>query len=231
MEKEEIIQICINIISEKVHGKEFYDKDMFIKLVDRVDAIVNGLNLLTGSDSEKIFKINEFLKNNVKVRKSYFDAFREEIPEIPQDELIYRTAFGALVLGEAMCAGYTEAARILLELSGLKTQTLLSKLPGKNKHLLHYVTAIKYDRGSGRDYYIMDPEREKSCEEKGFDFKRYLMEMIYIKPETYFFEHEVGKNGVGPNADEYLLKIKPHHVLSKNKVDELFKEKEDLLCI
>lgn len=158
------------------------------------------------------------------MRKSYFDAFREEIPEIPRSELMYRTAYGALVLGEAMCAGYTEAARMLLEVSGLETKTLLSKLPGKNKYLLHYVTAIKYDRGAGRDYYIMDPEREFSCEEKGYDFRRYLMEMTYIVPEQYFYENKVGKNGVGPCANEYLERIKPRFVLSKNNVDELFQK-------
>lgn len=229
MNKQKIADISSKIIEEKVHGIEFYDENMFRNLIDRVSTIMDGLDLLNGNDTEKIFKVNEFLKNNVKVRKSYFDAFREEIPEIPESELIYRTAYGALVLGEAMCAGYTEAARILLETSGLETQTLLSKLPGKNKFLLHYVTAIKYDRGSGRDYYIMDPEREKSCEEKGFNFRRYLMEMTYIKPEEYFFEHKVGKNGVGPSAEEYLTKINPQHVLSKNNIDELFNKKDELL--
>lgn len=122
-----------------------------------------------------------------------------------------------------MC-GYTEASRILLETAGLETKTLLSKLPGRNKFLLHYVTAIKYDRGSGRDYYIMDPERERSCEEKGYDFKRYLMEMTFIKPEEYFYQHKIGSNGVGPRADEYLERIKPEHVLSKNNVDRLFSD-------
>lgn len=65
--------------------------------------------------------------------------------------------------------------------------------------------------------------------EKGFDFRRYLMEMTYIKPEEYFFEHKVGKNGVGPSAEEYLTKINPQHVLSKNNVDELFNKKDELL--
>lgn len=220
-------KIAFNIISSKEHGIEFYNKKMFIYLMDKVESIIQSLNLNNKTDYEKINKINEYLKHHVKVRKTYFDAFREEIPEIPKSELIYRTAFGALVLGEAMCAGFTEAARILLEISGLQTKTLLSKLPGKNKYLLHYVTAIKYDRGSGRDYYIMDPEREYSCEQKGYDFRRYLMEMTYILPEEYFYEHKVGKNGVGPCADEYLEKINPKHVLSKNKVDELFSCEKD----
>lgn len=222
MKREDIKQIAYTIISSKEHGTEFYTNEMFNSLIDKICIIVKELNLNSGTDYEKISKVNEYLKSNVTVRKSYFDAFREEIPEIPKEELIYRTSYGALVMGEAMCAGFTESARILLEISGLKTKTLLSKLPGKNKYLLHYVTAIKYDRGSGRDFYIMDPEREHSCEQKGYDFRRYLMEMTYILPEQYFFENKVGKNGVGPCADEYLANIKPKHVLSKNNVDELF---------
>lgn len=121
-----------------------------------------------------------------------------------------------------MCAGFTEACRILLECCGLETQTLLSKLPGANKHLLHYVTAIKYQANSNRQYYIMDPERERSCEEKGFDFKRYLMEMTYIQPEKFFFDNKIGTTGVGPRANAYIEKFNPPHVLSKNNVDQLF---------
>lgn len=215
-----------NIICDKAHGKEFYTKELFEELTKKLDVIYDYLDLNNGSDESKIDRINKYLMNNVKVRKEYFEAFQESIPQIPDSELIYRTGYAALIRGEAMCAGFTEAARMLLELSGLETKTLLSKLPGKNKYLLHYVTAIKYDRGSGRDYYIMDPEREKSCNDKGFDFRRYLMNMEYILPNEYFYENKVGINGVGPQAIEYLQNHSPRHVTSKNNVDELFDEKK-----
>ncbi len=220
-------KIIYDIICEDVHGKEFYTNEMFEKLLSKVEEIYTSLDLDTNlSDQEKIDRVDNYFVNNVQVRKDYFMAFNEMIPEIPESELKYRTAYGALVENQAMCAGFTEASRMLLELSGLKTKTLLSKLPGHNKQLLHYVTAIKYDRGSGRDYYIMDPERERSCMEKGFDFRRYLMEMTYILPEENFFKNKVGQSGVGPKADDYLQQVKPRHVISKNKVDELFSEGE-----
>jgi len=222
MDKFEQRKIINNIISEEVHGSEFYNQEYFKELCYKVEKLVKELDLSNGDDASKITRVNQYLIKNVKVRKEYFEAFLENIPEIPQDELIYRTAYAALIRKEAMCAGFTEAARILLEIAGLKTKTLLSKLPGKNKHLLHYVTAIKYDRGSGRDYYIMDPERERSCTEKGFDFRRYLMEMTYIKPDENFYANKIGKNGVGIRAGDYLEKFKPQHVLSKNEVDKLF---------
>lgn len=222
MDKKRQREIISSIISEEVHGAEFYNQKQFEEVCNKVEEIVKELDLENGSDASKIDRVNQYLIKNVQVRKQYFEAFLENIPEIPEDELIYRTGYAALVRGEAMCAGFTEAARMLLEVSGLKTKTLLSKLPGKNKHLLHYVTAIKYDRGSGRDYYIMDPERERSCTEKGFDFRRYLMEMTYIKPDENFYANKVGKNGVGQRASEYLEMHNPQHVLSKNEVDKLF---------
>lgn len=96
MDKKQISDISLKIIQCKEHGKEFYDKVKYIELIDKVSEIIDKLDLLNGDDYEKITKVNEFLKKNVSVRKSYFDAFREEIPEIPQDELVYRTAYGAL---------------------------------------------------------------------------------------------------------------------------------------
>ena len=221
-------ELMYKIISEQVHGRELYNENMFNELMDKDDEIVEELDLLQGDEASKIEKVNKFFIDNVKVRNQYFEAFREVIPEIPKSKLVYRTAYGALVKGEAMCAGFTEAARILLEIGGLETQTLLSKLPGHNKFLLHYVTAIKYDRGSGRDYYIMDPERERSCIEKGYDFREYLMQMTYIKPEEYFYQNKVGKNGVGPRADDYLAMNVAQSVVSKNQVDKLFNHNKQL---
>ena len=128
-----------------------------------------------------------------------------------------------------MCAGITEASRILLECCGVKTKTVLSKLPGRNKQLLHYVTIVEYDNGSGRKYYVMDPDREKSCTKKGYDFKRYLMEMTYILPEEYFYENKVGPNGVGPRASDYLEDIKPKTALGKNEVGKLFEDQKEFI--
>ena len=217
------IEKVYNIINEPVHGREFYTHEMFGELITKVNEIYEELNLTSGSDKEKIDKINSYIMRNVEIRREYFDAFDERIPEFPKSEEVYRTAYAALVKGETMCAGYAEASRILLELAGLETQTLLSKLPGKNKQLLHYVTAIKYDCGSGRDYYIMDPERQKSCEKKGYDFRHYLLNMTFIKPNEDFYNNKIGTTGVGEKADDYIENSKPMKVVGKNKVDILFK--------
>jgi hypothetical protein len=224
MPNEKQKNIILKIINDRSHGIEFYTQKMLYELTIKAVQIYEELNLYEGDDRSKIESVNNFLINNASVRKEYFEAFRESIPEIPNEELIFRTAYAVLIKGQGMCAGYTEASRILLEMAGLKTQTLLSKLPGKNKFLLHYVTAIRYNMGSGREYYIMDPEREKSCKEKGFDFRKYLMDMIFIKPNEYFFENKIGKNGVGPRADDFIKIGQPQYVLSKNNVDKLFSQ-------
>ncbi len=216
------IDRVLSVVNDPAHGKEFYNEEMFTELLYKIEEILNGLDISDWTSEEDIIRlINTYLKENVSIRSEYFIAQREVIQEFPTDELQYRTAYAALCKGQAMCAGYAEAARVLLEAGGFKTHTLLSKLPGKNKKLLHYVTAVEYNK-YGRKYFIFDPEREASCDKKGYDFRDYLLNMTYIKPEKYFYENKVGKTGLGPEADSYIKNIKPATVVGKNEVGKLF---------
>lgn len=192
-----------------------YNEEMYTELANTVSNIINAYHLDNVNIPEeiKILIINDYIKNNVKIRRSYFDAFEERIPEIPNEELIYRTAYGALIKGEAMCAGYTEAIRILCETVGIKTHTLLSKLPGNNKHLLHYVAIATIDDKS----FILDPEREASCEKKGYNFHQYQMSMDYLTPTGAFFDNKIGKNGVGIDVFDYI-----QNSIYKNNKSSLF---------
>lgn len=192
-----------------------YNEKMYTELANTVSNIINAYHLDNANIPEeiKILIINDYIKNNVKIRRSYFDAFEERIPEIPNGELIYRTAYGALIKGEAMCAGYTESIRILCEAVGIKTHTLLSKLPGKNKHLLHYVAIATTNDKS----FILDPERETSCEKKGYDFHQYQMSMDYLTPTGAFFDNKIGKNGVGIDVFDYI-----QNSIYKNNKSSLF---------
>lgn len=207
-----IINIIDKVIYDPAHAittnesdskNLLYNEETYKKLAIKVSEIVSNYQLDNKIIPEeiRIFIINSYIKNNVSIRRSYFDAFEGRLPEIAKDELIYRTAYGALVKGEAMCAGYTEACRILCEASGIKTNTLLSKLPGNNKHLLHYVTVATTSDGKS---IILDPEREVSCEKKGYNFKQYQNAMEYLTPTGLFFENKVGKNGVGPDVFDYI---------------------------
>ena len=211
-----------SVINDPAHGKEFYNEEMFTDLLYKIDEILKTLEIdETTPEDDVIIEVNNYLKQNVKIRNEYFIAQREVISEFPEDELQYRTAYAALCKGEAMCAGYAEASRVLLECCDFNTHTLLSKLPGKGKVLLHYVTAVEYDIGSGRKYFVFDPERESSCDRKGYDFRQYLLNMTYIKPEEYFYKNKVGKTGLGPNADYYIANFNPARVKGKNEVGKL----------
>lgn len=207
--KERIVNSIKKVIYDPAHAIEsdsskntMYNDKKCEELANKVLNIIKNYHLDKNIPEDvKIMIINDYIKNNVKIRKTYFDAFEERIPEIPKDELVYRTAYGALIKGEAMCAGYTESCRILCESVGIKTNTLLSKLPGKNKHLLHYVTLATPSNGK---CVILDPEREASCEKKGYDFHKYQESMDFLTPTNSFFDDKVGKNGVGKDVYDFI---------------------------
>lgn len=216
------------VIKDPAHGDEFYTVEMHTELLYKITEILDELDINEDvSEEEIIIAVNDYLKKNVTIRNEYFITQREVLAEFPVEELEYRTAYAALCKGQAMCAGYAEAARVLLESCGFRTHTLLSKLPGKGKQLLHYVTAVEYN-AHGRKYFVFDPEREASCDRKGYDFREYLLRMTYIKPEEYFYSHKVGKNGLGPNADYYISTINPKRVVGKNEVGKLFEDQGQL---
>lgn len=209
---QKTIEAINNVIYDPAHAipdegagtkNKLYTEETYWALVNKVSVMARKyhLGLEDIPDNIKLIIINDIVKTNVKVRHSYFDAFEERIPVISEDELPYRTAYGALVKGEAMCAGYAEACRIFCELSGIKSHTILSKLPGKNKHLLHYVTLATTADGES---FILDPEREASCDKKGYDFDEYQKSMDFLTPTNLFFEQKVGDNGVGPDVAIYM---------------------------
>lgn len=201
------------IINENIHGAEFYTKQMFDELVLRVGSLLKELGINAQSTKEYIINsINDYMMENVKISKQYFDEYGE-------DKLKFRTAHAALVQGEAVCVGFTEACRILLECCGFQTYTLLSRLPEEEKDLLHYVTVVKYDRGSGRDHYVLDPERQSRCGRKNIDARQYLLDMTYTIPNELFCKHKLDNYGCGLRASQYLPNVPS--VKGKNQVDKL----------
>ena len=106
------IKAITDIIQEPVHGIKFYTKDTLKELVNTVYEISRSLELTSQSTPETIISIiNNYIKFNVKLRSQYFDAFCERTDCFDKNELVYRTAYGALVKGEAMCAGFAEKER------------------------------------------------------------------------------------------------------------------------
>ena len=195
-------QIKINsIICESCHGSEFYSKEMIEVLYERLDILYKSFEASEYVNTNPIKLVNDYIKSTVNIRHSYFEKFMGEIDFFPKYEGIYRTGYAALALKEAMCAGYAEAVRMLLAMYDIKTHTLLAKLPGANKQLLHYVVVAEDKDGT---YKILDPERQANCEKKGYDFNKYMDSMIYIIPDEQFSNNKLGENGVGERAEDFL---------------------------
>lgn len=199
------VQDIINIIEDPVHGSKFYTRDKILKLMEQLDRLHSKLEIDKSTSNKRAIEIiQNYIKCNVSLREPYFDCFCERTEKFDENELEYRTAYGALVKGEAMCAGCAEAVRMLLQLYGIKSYTLLSKLPGKNKRLLHYVVVAEYEEDGVTKYEILDPERQANCERKGMDYQRYQSNMIYTIPDKIFTEDVVLDTGLGMQAEEYL---------------------------
>ncbi len=198
---DKVISDPMHAIGDETHTNNLYSQETRTCLINRVVEILQFLKTDDMNEYEKLNAINEYIKENVSIRAQYFLAFDEVIPEFDKNELHYRTAYSALLEGQAMCAGYAETCRILCEASGFDTHTLLSRLPGKNKHLIHFVTLVS--TSDGQDI-ILDPEREASCQRKGYSFIDYQNSMAYFTPPLFYYNDKASNKGVGPDVDVFL---------------------------
>ena len=218
------------IINEPVHGRKFYTENQIELLQKKLIDINNTLNLDNQNQTEIINTVLEYVKENVGYRKTYFDCFTGKVENFDNTNLKYRTAYGALIEGEAMCAGYAEAIRVILNSYNINSYTLLSKLPLDSKRLMHYVVAVKNDIESEK-YVILDPESEQYCLKKGYNYEDYIEKSIYFLPDKVFTDDVVGKDGAGMLAEEYIkytdiprvIGTKNIHNLIKNPKSKIYK--------
>ena len=205
MDSKKMLDI-IKIIEEPVHGKEFYSRDMIQELESALDEITATLDINESSTQTEILEIiNNYVKSTVSIRREYFDALSGLSDNFPKSEEIYRTAHAALTKNSAMCAGYAEATRILLSVYGIKSYTLISKLPETHKKLSHYVCVAEILDDNGKIIHkVLDPERQSNCEKRGKIYQEYAEAMTYCIPNENWFENKVGPTGVGLEINEYL---------------------------
>lgn len=208
------IDQVLNIVQEPVHECGIYDSYHKFTLIKKIEQIVEHFEKNDGTlrNTDVIKLVNDYIKSTVKMRSSYFSALCGD-GEFDLLETYYRTAHAALYEHEAMCSGYTEAVRCLLAAYDKKSYTLVTKLPGVNKQLLHYVCVV-IENGYP---IVLDPERQANCEYKGYDFDKYLDNMIYIIPGTDFAKEKIGKTGVGIKAEDYLER--PTTVYTKGRAE------------
>ena len=86
-----------NIIEEPIHGRKFYTDDNIITLKRKLIEIYERINLEKLEEKDIIKYIGDFVKNNVKYKKSYFDSFTGKVEKFDYSDVKYRTAYGALV--------------------------------------------------------------------------------------------------------------------------------------
>lgn len=229
--EQKYIKKIKDIIQESVHGCEFYNHIMFDTLVMEVETLTKKFEIDSNSEQKDIIRIiNNYVKTNTSVRSEYFDKFSEKTDVFDENEKIYRTAYSALLHKQAMCAGYAELTRILLAMYDINSYTLLAKLPGKNKRLMHYVVLAEISKNNILSYTILDPEREGNCERKGMDFKRYISNMIFAIPNDLWYKNKISDTGVGIDAEHFLQLTDKEEVAdfkSLNKLVKLLKEREN----
>ena len=227
-----ILEVIDKISGDSLHGKQYYTPEMREELSIKIKEILTSLQITDEmSDFEKISLINNYIKENVKLRTSYFDAMKGIIDEIPNNELYYRTAHAALINSEGICVAFAEATRMLLEASGVKSQTHLAMVPdsrpgheGQFKKFFHYLIIADCKNKDGQiQKIILDPERESSKDRKAFkngktidegkkDFCEYMDTIpILITPPQEFLDNQTGKNGLGTPINQ----IPPENINSK----------------
>ena len=193
----------MGVIGDPVHSCGAYEDWMIPALWSEIENIMN--NFAEGDSRfqnvDIIDRINDYVKSNVSIRTEYFSFVEGSEEKFDNRELFFRTALAAFQRRQAVCAGFIEATRCLLAAYGYKSYTLISKLPGANKQLLHYVCVVEKENG---EYKVLDPEREGNCERKGYDFYRYLNGMTFIIPGADFCAEKIGSTGLGIKASDYL---------------------------
>ena len=192
MDNKELVEKVTQVITDRAHG---------IELLNKIKDIITELGISENMTSlEQIEKISEYLKNRIRFRKEYLDIDEG----LKEDEMIYRTAYAALVRHEAVCAGTVEAVRILLNMFNINSYTILAQLPNNSKDALHYAVAVEYVENGAKRYKVVDIERQILCEKKGINFEKYLERCIYTIPKENFYENKISNNGTGPRATQYL---------------------------
>lgn len=211
----------LDVIKEDVHGIEFYTKETLNDLFLLVENVYKQLKIdECKSIEEKIFRINNYLRDNNKAKKEYFNFYENNIP-LSKDFYIYRTAYSALKFKQSTCIAYTEALRVLLAGINIDSKTVITKLPEEHKLMSHYSCIVKYLKNGKEIYKVLDPERENYCLKHNCDFKDYTNKMIFIEPNNYFCENKLINGGCGLLVKDYLAQ-RPFNIKGTNNLKHLF---------
>ena len=214
------LQQISNIVKSNLYATDYYTKEELMSLCKKL-IYIKEKNLIgiTEQDSQKIIieKINQFVREKVNVRREYFVGFKGK------QDFKYRTAYGALIHGSAICVGYAELTSILLEMYGICSYTMLATLPNRLEPAIHYFVVAEIQEIDGRTIYIpLDPEREASRIRKGDSFERYKEKMLITYPNEKWCKNKLGQTGLGIPGKIYMQEIDYKFLLYNNIYSLIF---------
>lgn len=220
--KKEKINKLIKIIQEPIHGIEFYTKERLSMLFNELVNFKNS-NIVNSqmNNLEKAHTISNYIKLNVRFRRPYLAYLYGVATRFDNSELQYRTAYAALCKKEAMCAGYTEAVRLLLSLYDIDSYTILSYRNGLP--MFHYLAITKE---KNNQYVILDPESAQYYETKHISYEKYFQDMNFILPTADFWNNKISTSGLGPIPKNFIETKHPFSVVGHKNIHKIINEIE-----
>lgn len=131
---------------------------------DKAISVVNGLNLSSDSEYEKVVKIYDYITNHV----TYDYAHLED-----DSYLIKQSAYAALIDGTSVCQGYATLFNYMANYAGLESRIVLGQSydeQGKGGELhawnavkignLYYYVDATWDSGNYEDVYFLNGSKD-----------------------------------------------------------------------
>lgn len=121
----------INVVYDDVESQNMKQQALEKKVAEIVDSIITS----EMSDLEKEFAINQYLCDYVEHDEEAVENAKANNYEMADDEFKDSyTAYGALINGKCVCAGYASAFKLLAEEAGLDSLVVTGMLEGNINH-------------------------------------------------------------------------------------------------
>ena len=148
----------------KINVTPKYDDEMIKVLDNKVNKVITELNVQELSDREKIEKVHDYILSN-----TVYDS--------ESDNLDTTSAYGSLILGHAVCSGYSDAMALFLDKFNIPNLKISSanhvwNLVYLDNNWLHLdLTWDDIENNRYRDnYFLITKEKLFSLDTKEFFF-------------------------------------------------------------
>ena len=149
----------------------------FMKMYECAKKILDRLDFRLDSDKKKALKIYEYIVNNVVYDydaldyRDYIYATQEHLLKenkyLRQRVLLVNTSFAALINKRAVCDGYMNMMKFLLNLCDIESKKVMCSIttnsPWKTDHVI-----LKFKDKSTERWFYSDPEKQQRQEDRKF---------------------------------------------------------------